>query len=578
MDAPPPVDHDAIGFKGERMVEAHRYFSEQAREWLQAGGPPNVEQRGVAIELVVRELLQMVVIDLAADENAQEIFETLNARGAQLTAADLIKNFIFQRLSETGADVEQAYERNWREFETAFWETEVSVGRLRYARSSIFLNHWLIARTGEEVVAREIFDRFKRFVNDEARSDVTGLLGQVHAAAQVYRRLTDTTKSGPVTRLELFLYRTGVMESEIVKPLLLCLLDPEAAPVPEDQLHKGLDAVESWMVRRMVVRASTKSYNKVFGDLIAKLRGSPRAQAGQVIEDFLRAQTGESYYWPDDEELRRELKVLPAYRRLSRGRLRMVLEAIEDHFRGWRDGKTGLGGERVARGQYAIEHIMPRKWQTHWKLPPEMNEMDRERRIHTLGNLTLLTKALNSKVSNGPWLGDGGKREALKGHDVLFLNRKLLDRPDEAWTEDGIGTRTVDLCEVLINVWPAPEGHRADRDGRKPRRRRKIGLTDLFSAGVLQPPMPLIPRRHAFAARKAVLLSDGQIEVEGRLFEGPSEAATAITGKRTNGWWFFMVDAQSRRTLRNVKTEYRDSLQEDVEIDDGDDEEDGGED
>ena len=33
----------------------------------------------------------------------QEIFETLNARGAQLTAADLIKNFIFQRLVESDA-------------------------------------------------------------------------------------------------------------------------------------------------------------------------------------------------------------------------------------------------------------------------------------------------------------------------------------------------------------------------------------------------------------------------------------------------------------------------------------------
>jgi hypothetical protein len=48
----------------------------------------------------VRELIQMVVIDLAADENAKEIFETLNAGGAQVTAADLIKNFVFQRCSK----------------------------------------------------------------------------------------------------------------------------------------------------------------------------------------------------------------------------------------------------------------------------------------------------------------------------------------------------------------------------------------------------------------------------------------------------------------------------------------------
>jgi hypothetical protein len=104
--------------------------------------------RGAAIETVVRELLQMVVIDLAADENAQEIFETLNARGAQLTAADLIKHFVFQRLLELGADVQATYERDWKDFETGFWESEINVGRLRYSRSSIFLNHWLIARTG----------------------------------------------------------------------------------------------------------------------------------------------------------------------------------------------------------------------------------------------------------------------------------------------------------------------------------------------------------------------------------------------------------------------------------------------
>ena len=45
-------------------------------------------------------------------------------------------------------------------------------------------------------------------------------------------------------------------------------------------------------------------------------------------------------------------------RRLGRGRLRMVLEAIEDHYRGWKDGKPGLGDERVARGRLAIEHVM----------------------------------------------------------------------------------------------------------------------------------------------------------------------------------------------------------------------------
>ena len=77
MSAAEPVDYEAVGFTEERMVQAHRYFSDQAREWLNFDGAEKVQTRASAIETVVRELLQVVVIDLGADENAQEIFETL---------------------------------------------------------------------------------------------------------------------------------------------------------------------------------------------------------------------------------------------------------------------------------------------------------------------------------------------------------------------------------------------------------------------------------------------------------------------------------------------------------------------
>lgn len=262
MGAKPPVDHDALGHSGQRMVEAHRFFSEQAREWLSLNGTEKVDARAAAIETVVRELLQMVVIDLGADENAQEIFETLNARGAQLTAADLIKNFVFQRLLELGTDVERAYQDHWKDFETGFWETEISVGRVRHPRSSIFLNHWLIARTGDEVVAREVFDRFKRFADHDAGMPMTRLIVQVHDASRVYRQFVDgaSTHAGPIDRLGLFGYRTGVLESEVIKPLVLCLLDPEDPLIPEAQIVKALDVVESWMVRR---NARTRNHQEL---------------------------------------------------------------------------------------------------------------------------------------------------------------------------------------------------------------------------------------------------------------------------------------------------------------------------
>ncbi|MCK1466655.1 MULTISPECIES: HNH endonuclease family protein [unclassified Bradyrhizobium] len=75
----------------------------------------------------------------------------------------------------------------------------------------------------------------------------------------------------------------------------------------------------------------------------------------------------------------------------------MVLESIEDHLRGWNGSKQGLGGERVSPAKLAIEHVMPRKWQQHWPVQG-IDEEDRDRLIHTLGNLTLLTGKLNSTV------------------------------------------------------------------------------------------------------------------------------------------------------------------------------------
>lgn len=571
MAAPPPVNHDSLGHPGERIVEAHRFFSEQAHLWLAAEGPEAVEARANAIEFTVRELLQMVVIDLGQEENAQEIFETLNARGAQLTAADLIKNFIFQRLAESSAEtVEQAYEKYWHDFESAFWEAESSVGRTRYPRSAIFLNHWLIARTSEQVVASEVFSRFKRYAVD-VKVPMLTLLAEVANASAVYRRFVEAAShsTGPIDRLGLFGYRTGAMESEVIKPVILHLLDPERPAIPKEQLSKALLALESWMVRRMLVRATTKGYNQLIAELISHLSSQNRNSIGNAVELFLVGQTSDSRYWPDDDEIRDELRALPAYRRLGRGRLRMVLEAIEDHLRGWRGDQTGLGSERVPRGKLHIEHIMPRKWQSHWPLADETGtEADREALIHTIGNLTLLSGQLNSKVSNGPWLGDTGKRQGLVGHDVQMLNRELLKSAGDNWSDAGIRKRSDDLSKIIIEIWPAPPGHRSGFAREKVVPRHKVDLSDLLSAGRLQAAMLLYPRRKKYADSVATLLPDGRLDVGGKIFASPSEAAKTITGANENGWAFFLVDQQSKRSLKDVRLDYLESLAIDADEDD----------
>lgn len=569
MAAEPPVAYPSLGHRGSRLIEAHEYFAQRAREWLQADGA-DVQARAAAVERAVRELMQMVVIDLTADENAQEIFETLNARGAQLTAADLIKNFVFQRLTESDVDVEAAYERHWKEFETGFWEAEVSAGRVKHQRSSMFLNQWLIAKTGEEILAREVFYRFKTYADFESGASMVELLGQIHRAAEVYQRFVTaaTQLTGPLDRLGLFAYRTGVMESEVIKPLVLFLLDPDEPPIPDEQVTKALEVTESWLVRRMLVRATSKSYTQVVAELITHVGKEGRRSAGDVIEDYLRHQNGANWYWPDDNEVTTAVRVLPVYRRLSRARLRMVLEAVEDHLRGWRDGDTGLGDERVARGKYAIEHIMPRRWQTHWPLPEGKVAGERDALLDTLGNLTLLTGRLNSKVSNGPWHGEGGKRQALHAHDVLLLNRQLLQEAVDAWNDDRLQARTDRMIAAVLEVWPVPEGHRSEAaaDARRPR--RKIGVADLINAGLIEEGATLHARRQRVADRTATVLADGALDVDGVRHATPSGAARAVSGHSENGWAFWLVDPQSRRSLMALWREYVEERDVDADEDD----------
>ena len=577
MAAEPPIDYDTLAFRGERLVEAHRFFSTQARAWLGLNGPEDVAARAVALEHTVRELLQLVVIELTADENAQEIFETLNARGAQLTAADLIKNFVFQRLMEAGADVEGIYEQHWREFETAFWETEIGAGRVRYSRSSLFLNHWLIARTGEEIVAREVFSRFKQYADHEANRPMAQLVPEIAAASQVYRRFVESAGNldGRIDELGLFAYRSSVLESEVVKPIVVHLLDPALPAVPADQVAKGLAALESWLVRRMLIRASTKSYTQMVAEMVTQLLKNDRSTAGDVIYTFLKDQGVESRYWPDDNEVRTELRQLLVYRKLRRPRIRMVLEAIEDHRRGWRSGREGLGGSRVLRGKYAIEHVLPVKWHKTWPLETGVTEAERDRIAHTMGNLTLLTGRLNSGVSNGSW---AAKAEGLRQHDVLILNRDLLEAGQTGWSHEQIRRRTDEMIEDVLAIWPVPDGHTSAFARTEERPRHKIEIADLLGAGLLEAGQQLVPRQRKFEDRVVTVLADGRLEIDGHFYGTPSGAAAHIVGAGRNGWTYFFVDPVAKKRLNDLWYEYVDLTSADADetaLDDDDEDDDG---
>ena len=57
-------------------------------------------------------------------------------------------------------------------------------------------------------------------------------------------------------------------------------------------------------------------------------------------------------------------------------------------------------------------------------------------------------------------------------------------------------------------------------------------------------------------------------------YASPSDAASAIAGKRIGGWWFFLTDQASRTSLRKIRRDYVNAMAVDAEDDEPDDDDD----
>ena len=249
----------------------------------------------------------------------------------------------------------------------------------------------------------------------------------------------------------------------------------------------------------------------------------------------------------------------------------MVLEAIEDHRRGWKGTVTGLGGERVPwQVRHRTHHARSAGSTTGPRGP--ITPADRDALIHTIGNLTLLTGRLNTKVSNSAW---ASKRTHLDEHDVLKMNSDLLSATGDAWDEATMA-RTATLTEAILEIWPVPPGHTSAFGTTEDRPKGRVTLADLIGAGILEPGATIYARKSY--DRPATVLPDGHLDVDGELFDTPSGAARAITGGSVNGWPFFLLDQGGTRSLNTLYEAYIDQTSADVDEEISDGEEDDAED
>jgi len=556
MLADPPIVYEELAHESSLIVRAHRYFADHVAAWIEEKGPELTPGRATALVNVLTQSLQIVVISLRADENSQEIFETLNARGTPLTAADLIKNFTFQRLEGEGVDTKQAYKETWP-FDTKFWEKEVSVGRYPVSRSSLFLNQWLISRVGEEIGPKSTFSRFKHFVEHESDVPMAELLPQIRRQADLYQGWTDKAADphASLSAVELCVYRAQAAEIEALKPILLWLHgDPSPYSLPT--VTRVIAILESWFMRRILLRLSMGETGRVVADLISSHRGLADEVLVGRVETYLRRLNAVSTYWPGDEELREGLFAEASYLRFKRPRLRMFLEAVEDHYRGYTSPNPSKTGVRVPRLGLPIEHVMPQTWASNWPVSGQDAEIDRAAHIHRMGNLTLLTRSLNSSASNGSWSGEKGKRALLEQHDVLLMNRRIHASSFNGWDEELIDARTHEIGDALIATWPVPDGHVGVVNVSTGVATDDVLVKDLVAAGLLPVGTKLRARSGDWGERFCEVLSTGEFLLDdGQKFGTPSGAGHYIRKGATNGWVFW--ELPDGRRLDLLRADFR---------------------
>lgn len=463
-----------VHLRDARIAQAHEFFQNAIIDWIGAEeGPDLASARIDELAEVLQSKITIVTINLDNSDDDQLIFETLNDRGTPLLAADLVKNYLFQRGEELAADVDAWSEKYWADFDDDWWRDEVSQGRSFRARIDLFLQYWLTMRTQSEVPTDLVFSHFRAHASTFMRTsgnppqppedllEAEAFMAALRRDADTFRELVDSDSVSPARHF----YGLVVEDLELgaTMPLLLWLVSGNHH-VPESQAARALEAVESWVVRRTLLRLTMKNVNNSVVSLLQKLGSRPTDDAGEVTEEFLAAQDADSTAWPTDDEVRSTLPSTRLYGSVKQQRLRAILAVIEKSRRTERNESVSLPPK------LELEHVMPRDWRAHWGRGVTRDAelaAARDALIHTLGNLTLVTHKLNKTLSNRPWTDSQaapiapigkyageGKRNLLKRFSLLVINKEIVDEHPKAWTDEDIAARGADLTESVISAWP----------------------------------------------------------------------------------------------------------------------------
>ena len=348
---------------------------------------------------------------------AYTVFETFNARGVELTASDLLKNYLMSRVAPLGeADLRQVMIQ-WEEIVRA-----VSTKALPE-----FLRHYVNSTRKPFVRKERLFRTIRESVNRP--EDAFQLLDELVKAAQWYQALDDETDAQwyGVPRAPEFVWQLKLFGVRQYKPLALATAR-KFSPTDLGEVLRFCTCIS--FRYNIIADKNPGDLESVYNEVAADIESG-------VITNLQQVRARLRPVALSDDEFRDAFsrKVLPASGR-GRRLVRYILCRLEQQL-----GNVAISDESK---NLTIEHILPENLTPEWE---QTFDPDRHQRyVHRLGNVTLLTPSQNRDVGQKTI-----SEKAAVYRDSEFWMTKRLDVVD--WEPRDIERRQHEMAAWASPIW-----------------------------------------------------------------------------------------------------------------------------
>ena len=408
----PLNDKDKI----HRIYKNLKFFEKYIKE-----NYPNNE----ALQILIQKFeMRIDIIDtfLEKEDNPQKIFSSLNSTGVSLKDSDLVKNFILMNLNSH--QQKELFNVYWKEIEKTLNDEK---------NLEAFLQHFLTMKLKYVVSKSSIYEAFEKLYHSLSGEDEytksKQILEEMLKFSYIYKKLflSDIDFKFPYTSMNL-------LKIESYFPLLMYVADKF-----ENNLLEVSKIIENYLIRRVIIGLPPGKTKNVFVRVLKNLDENDLINS---ITNSLKLETKQSRM-PLMSEIEEDIMVKPIYSNNSSA-TKYILYKIEFFINSQNYTTT------VPYDNLTIEHILP---ETEYSKLPEcwQENFDLEtfeRRVHTLGNLTLITQQMNSSIGN---ICFDDKKEVYE-KDTFNLTQNIAKNYDD-WNEESIKKRSKYLLEYIKKIW-----------------------------------------------------------------------------------------------------------------------------